>query len=175
MSDVDWGEKNPPRQKFPAEMKRILDVLNEQQPRHWLWADAALRNLGGDARENLSRTFRDLVASLDKFETRYFLLFGKPALLVWISRAGSETSEDTMIRKSEAAAIATRADEVLCLHLSVHQDGLLTRPICLVSSAPTSIRSDYDDLRQEAEAMLGRTVDFSNGLKPKAGATSARK
>ena len=73
------GKGPVPKQGFPAALADVLGFLNRRRPHGWLEMDAALRNLDGEERKNLSLGIEALKQSLNESRYRRVLMFNRDA------------------------------------------------------------------------------------------------
>ena len=152
-----------PRQEYPRELAAALRMLDKKRPRGWMGMDAAIRNLGGEAREGLSRGIAGMKASLRQHPCRWMGLPGAEAMQVCVCAAGSVPKNAEVRRRAEAACIALEAPSIRVLRLSYKKSKRLTDVDCGVVKVPAKSRSDYGELQREAAAQRGRAVYWGEG------------
>lgn len=123
-ADPDWATKPPPKQKFPATLQALFAAIDARRGPRFLEADAAVRDLGGDARDEMARRIDELRASLQKQPYRWFsLLHDEEPLLVWMQRADFVDFAEVHKAKAEAAALNMKAKRTKVLMIYLNADG----------------------------------------------------
>lgn len=128
MSDVvdrhfegdDWATRAVPTQPCPAEVRDLLACLDRTRAPGWLGSDSAIRDYGGEGREDLAVMLTRCRSSLAEHESRYFCLGASPSLFVWLQRSGTTINTAELRIKAAAAQLAGLSTEqiVLVAHAS---------------------------------------------------------
>ena len=153
------GRGRVPQQSYPPELLAVLGVLDRKRPDGWLDMDAAIRNLGTEDRDNLSKSMAGLKATLGRYDYRRMLMFDGVPLQVWVCASGRSPQQDEVRRQAEVACVLASAPKTRVLRLSYNKKGRLTSAACTSYAAPRKSRSDYPDLEREAAAQRARAVD----------------
>ncbi len=156
------GRGKVPRQDYPAELKAILIFLDRKRPRGWLEMDAAIRNLGSDERENLSKGIAGLKKTLARHDHRRMLIFNGMPFQVWVCASGRSPLEGKVQRQAEVACLIAAAPMTRVLSLHYNRKRRLTNIECLSYATPSRTRDDYLELEREAVAQRARLVDGRN-------------
>ena len=146
----DAGKGPVPKQEFPTALADVLGFLNRRRPLGWLEMDAAIRNLGGDERKDLSVRIDAAKRSLNEEPYRCVLIFNGMPLLVWICRSGKGPPRNLVDREARVACLTAGAQRVRVIRLTYKRRRKLTGAVCVSVGAPDSSRRDYDDLVREA-------------------------
>ncbi|MCY3819941.1 MAG: hypothetical protein OXH52_11350 [Gammaproteobacteria bacterium] len=152
-----------PKREFPAALSDVLGFLNRRRPRGWLAMDAAIRNLDGDERENLSHGIDALKKTLNQKPYRRMLMFDGMPLLVWVCRSGQGPPARLMDREARLACLIAEAQHVRVLRLVYKRRRKLTGVACASVGAPDSSRPDYGELVREASARKADAVERFRG------------
>lgn len=152
------GRGPVPRQNYPAELKTVLKVLDRKRPKGWLEMDSVIRNLGGEERDNLSRSIAGLKATLGRHHYRRILSFNGMPLQVWICASERSPLEKKMRFQAEVACLATEASRTHVLRLVYKDKRKLSNAVCTSFAAPCKSRSDYEDLERQAAVQRTRAV-----------------
>ena len=155
------GKGPVPKQEFSAALADVLGFLNRRRPRGWLEMDAAIRNLGGDERKNLSLGIDALKQSLNEKRYRRVLMFNGMPLLVWVCRSGDGPPKSLVDREARVACLMAEAPRIRVIRLTYKRRRKLTGVMCAAVGAPDSIRPDYEELVREASARKTKVVERS--------------
>jgi hypothetical protein len=110
----------------------------------------------------------DLLPSLREFDQRWVLFTGDNLFLVWLSRAGSPLDYRKFVLQSEVASLATESSEIYALYVSVADGGDFVAAKGIITQKPQQIRTDYQQLRSQSEALRARITRRADALtKPK--------
>ena len=155
-----WLTAPPPRQSFPAEVERLLDLLDKSRTAGWLAVDAAIRDFDENNRKVFARRLGGLLASLGETTHSWFVASVGTAqtVMVSLSRADQPVAEPDLIRVAEAAALATERQVIYVLCASATLDGQLTAARAIKVPAPDSTRSDYPILVREAATLTANVT-----------------
>ena len=146
------GRGNVPRQSYPAELMAVLRVLDRKRPKGWLEMDAAIRNLAGDERNNLSKSIGNLKATLERYDYRSMLFFNGMPFQVWVCENGRPPRQEKVRRQAEVACLLAAAPRTRVLRLSYNKKKKLASAACMSYAAPSEDRHDYMELQREATA-----------------------
>ena len=152
------GRGRAPRQQYPAELEAILGVLDRKRPKGWLEMDAAIRNLGSDERENLSKGIAGLKKTLGRFDHRRMLVFNGIPIQVWVCASGGPPLEGEVRRQAEVACLIAAAPRTRVLSLSYNRKRRLKSVECMSYATPSRTRNDYWELEQDAVAQRTRAI-----------------
>lgn len=160
----DWESRPFPTQNFPAEVLKLLEVLDATRARGWLSAESHIRNLGEEGRKNLAKMLSDLVQTLNKHPSRYFLLSGDgEPLFVWLQQHKHEIDWTKVNDKASSAVLAVKATNVICVVIEVSADGTYHRAQSFAVHIPTAPTEENAYIYQDAERMTQpkRTVNLN--------------
>ena len=157
------GKGPVPRQEFPAALADVLGFLNRRRPHGWLEMDAAIRNLDGEERKNLSLGIEALKQSLNENRYRRMLMFNGMPLLVWVCRSGAGPPKSLVDREARVACLMANAPRICVIRLTYKRRRKLTGVVCAAVGAPDSSRPDYEELAREASARKTEAVVRSRG------------
>ena len=124
--------------------------------------DAVIRNLGGEERDNLSKSIAGLKATLGRYQYRRILFFNGTPLQVWICASGRSPSEKEMRRQAEVACLASEAPTTHVLRLVYKDKRRLSNAACTSFAAPCKSRSDYAELERQAATQRAKAVSSLN-------------
>ena len=158
------GRGKVPRQDYPAELAAIQKLLDRKRPKGWLDMDSAIRNLGSDERENLSKGIAELKKTLGRHDRRRMLIFNGMPLQVWVCKDSRRPSEAEMQRQAEMACLIATAPMTRVLVLFFNRKRRLANVECMSCATPCRTRTDYLELEQEAAVQRARAFD-SRSLK----------
>ena len=161
-SGENAGRGKVPRQDYGAELEAILNVLNRKRPKGWLDMDAAVRNLGGDERENLSKSIAALKKTLGRHDHRRMLIFNGMPFQTWICASGSPPLEAEVRRQAEVASLIAAAPMTRVLSLHYNRKRRLMNVECMSYATPNRTRDDYLELEREAARQRTKKVDGRN-------------
>ena len=153
------GRGSVPRQDYPAELEAILGVLDRKRPKGWLEMDAAIRNLGGDERGNLSRGIAGLKRTLGRFDHRRMMVFNGIPLQVWVCASGRPPHKAEVRRQAEMACLIAAAPRTWVLSVHYDRKRRLRKVECMSYATPSRSRNDYLELEKEAVAQRTRAID----------------
>lgn len=124
----DWDKRPLPTQDFPDDVLKLLAALDTTKAEGWLSVDSHIRDLGGDGRNNLAKTLKDLLPTLARHPARYFTLHGddKP-LFVWLQKSGHPIDWAKVNAKASAAALALNSSNVTGVLIEVGADATYQR------------------------------------------------
>ena len=155
----DAGVGCVPRQSYPAELAVILRVLDKNRPSGWLEMDAAIRNLGGEERNNLSTSIASLKQTLRRHDCRRMLFFNGMPFQVWICLTGRLPREEEVRREAEVACLIAAAPKTRVLRLAYNKKGKLKDVGCGSYRTPHKGRRDYSALEKDAAKQRARSVE----------------
>ena len=152
------GCGNVPRQNYPVELAAVLKVLDRKRPSGWLAMDAAIRNLGGEERNNLSKGLAGLKATLGSHDYRRMLFFNGMPFQVWVCASDRSPQKKAVRRQAEVAGLVAAAPRTRVLLLWYNKKKRLTKAACMSYAAPHKDRSDYMELERQAAVQRARLV-----------------
>lgn len=156
------GRGKVPRWDYGAELEAILNVLNRKRPKGWLDMDAAVRNLGSDERENLSKGVAALKKTLGRHDHRRMLIFNGMPFQIWVCASGSPPLEAEVRRQAEVASLIAAAPMTRVLSLHYNRKRRLRNVECMSYATPNRTRDDYLELEREAARQRAKKVDGRN-------------
>lgn len=163
-ADPEWATKSPPAQKFPATLKALLATIEAKRGSRFLEADAAVRDLGGEARDEMALRIDELRASLAKHPYRWFsLLHDEEPLLVWLQRADFIDFTEVHKAKAEAVAVNMKAKRTKVLMIYVNVDGTFNGGWAKDIPAPAEAEHRYGQRMLEAASMNDRVIESPIG------------
>ena len=148
-----------PRQDYPAELETILSMLDRKRPEGWLEMDAAIRNLGSDERENLSKGIAGLKKTLGRFDHRRMLVFNGMPIQVWVCASGRLPNKGEVRRQAEVACLIAAAPRTCVLSIHYDRKRRLKNVECMYHSMPSRTGNDYLELEREAVAQRTSAID----------------
>jgi len=157
-SDPDWQKKPPPHQSFPPRVQKLLTSLDVVRGPRFLHADAAVRDLSGQGRDDLSALLEKFLPFLKAEPYRWAVLGGEDATLVWVQRAEYADVRAEMAAKAEAAALAMGVKTCTALVIYVGADDSFEGGWAADISAPPEIALRRVDREREGQAMLGKAI-----------------
>lgn len=114
-ADPDWQQKEPPSQDFPALLKSFLTANDQARGPRFLAADTAVRDMGGEGREELAKHINLLLPSLSEHPYRWFTLEGDEPLMVWLQRRAYVDLVQVHRAKAEAVCLAFKSNRCTVL------------------------------------------------------------
>ena len=153
------GRGSVPQQRYPAELVAVLKVLDRKHPKGWLEMDAAIRNLGSEERDNLSKCIVGLKATLRRHDYRRMLFYNGMPFQVWVCASGRSPRDEELRRQAEVACLLATAPRTRVLRLSYNKKRRLANAACMSVAAPRKSRNDYSELEREAVTQRARSVD----------------
>lgn len=160
-ADPDWSTKSPPAQKFPATLQAFLEANEARRGPRFLEADAAVRDMDADAREQMARQIDQLRPTLAQHPYRWFSLVGEEPLLVWLQRTDFVDFTEVYKSKAEAAAVAMQAKRSKVLMIYVNPDCTFHGGWAKDVWAPAETDSRYGQRLQEAAPMKAKAVGLT--------------
>ena len=97
----NWQTDVVPRQHYPPELNEILGMLDKARPNGWLQVDNSIRDLSGDAREELADLICKLRPTLKKFPFRRFLFGGNGPIQFWLIQSDARPDEKQITKNGE--------------------------------------------------------------------------
>ena len=155
-ADSDWEGTTPPRQPYPICLAGLLGAIDETRGPRALEADAAIRDLGLEGREDIARAIEKLIPSLRKYPFRWFAVPESEPMLIWLQRESFVDFTEEHARKAEATALAAKASHCKVVMLFVRENGHFAGAWAKNFEAPDSKGSRYAESYAEAQKMLGR-------------------
>lgn len=131
-------------------------------------ADAAVRDMDGDAREQMALNIDKLRPTLAQHPYRWFSLGGDEPLMVWLQRTGYVDIAGVHKVKAEVAAVAMGAQRCKVLMIDVNSDGTFNGGWARDVLAPAVTDARYSQRLQEAAAMKERSVELPTGAERRA-------
>ncbi|RSZ31636.1 hypothetical protein EJO66_22990 [Variovorax beijingensis] len=162
-ADPDWATKPPPAQKFPATLQSFLKANDANRGPRFLDADATVRDLDANAREQMALQIDKLRPALERHPYRWFSLVGEEPLLVWLQRTGFADFAEVHKAKAEAAAVAVQAKRCKVLVVYVKQDGTFDGGWTQYVPAPAETDNRYGQRVLEAAPMTAGAVELTPG------------
>lgn len=162
-ADPDWATKPPPTQKFPATLQAFLKANNAKRGPRFLDADAAVRDMDANAREQMALQIDKLRPTLEQYPFRWFSLVGDEPLMVWLQRADYVDFAEVHKAKAEAAAVAVQAKRCKVLMVHVNSDGTFDGGWARYVLAPTDTDNRYGQRLREAAPMAADAVELTPG------------
>lgn len=121
----DWESGPFPTQDFPEEVLKLLEALDATRALGWLSVESYVRNLGEEGRNNLAKMLSDPRQTPNQHSARYFILAGDgEPLFVWLQQHDSQVDWAKVNVKASAAALATKASNVIGIMAEVSADGI---------------------------------------------------
>ncbi|ALX10195.1 hypothetical protein P350_00840 [Burkholderia cepacia JBK9] len=159
-ANPDWATKPPPAQKFPKTLQAFLLANDTKRGPRFLDADAAVRDMNGDAREQMAVQIDKLRPTLERHPYRWFSLIGDEPLMVWLQRADFVDFEEVHKAKAEAVAVAAQAKRCKVLMVYVKPDGEFDGGWARTVLAPAETDSRYGQRLMEATPMTSGAVEL---------------
>jgi hypothetical protein len=156
---LDWEKEPPPSQKRHPEVDKLLGALRETNEAGWLEADHRIRDLSGDAQDNLGDMLGKLRETLSKHSYRWFLI-GEDPLFFWVQRVGVIADFGTIKAKAKAAAISVKASKIVAVLMFAEADGSITRATQVPVEVPGEGAPEYAALQTDAAAMADRQFNL---------------
>ena len=170
-----WLHESPPAQPYPEELQQVFAALAKTRAPGWLRVDALIRDFSSDARSKLGAMLKELSATLNGRDRRWFCFGGDRSLLVWLERDGTSPNVDAAIRQAEVVGLAMKSLEMQMLMLSVTSSRDFTGARGLSVQTPTELRADYQELLAEAKALEPRLIPTKHQNNQNARSTSKKK
>lgn len=162
-ADPDWATKPPPAQKFPATLQAFLLANDAKRGPRFLDADAAVRDMNADAREQMAHQIDKLRPTLERHPYRWFSLLGNEPVMVWLQRADFVDFEEVHKAKAKAAAVALQAKRCKVLMVYVKPDGEFDGGWARTVLAPGETDSRYGQRLMDSTPMTDRAVELVPG------------
>lgn len=153
-----WKSEPAPRQDFPEALLPIFVALDRYRPRGWLSMDSHIRNLGEEGRDDLARFLGELIPTLNKFPARRMLYGDDEPLQIWLCRAGSEPTADSVLYQGQVASLFAKGTTVKILTLSYNTDREIVAVACRFVGPPTILQMNYPNLLAEVEKQKKRII-----------------
>lgn len=157
-ADPDWPNKEPPRQVVPALLQEFLMANNSTRGPRFLEADAAVRDMGFEGREDMDRQIGVLLPTLQEHPYRWFVLVGTEPLMVWLQRAKYVDMVEVHKAKAEAVALAAQASRCKVLMAYIKQDGTFAGGWAKHIPAPQETDSQYAVRLADARRVGSRSI-----------------
>lgn len=158
-ADPDWHQKEPPRQTFPPILKDFLQTLDTVRGPRFLEADAVVRDMGSDGREDMASHISKLLPTLQQYPYRWFTLQSDDEpVMVWLQRASYVDFVGVHIAKAQAAALVAVATQCSVLIAYVNPDGTFAGGWAGSVKAPRETDSAYAERLLEAQRMESRSI-----------------
>jgi hypothetical protein len=159
----DWESRPFPTQDFPEDVLKLLRALDATRAARWLSAESHLRDLGEEGRRNLGKMLGDLQKTLNRYPSRYFLLYGdSEPLFVWLQQYGHQIDWAEVNDKASATGLAVNASNVAGIVAEVDANGEYYRAQFFTVNTPTKQTHEnahiYEDARRMAQPT--RKVNF---------------
>ena len=158
----DWDAKPVPSQSIPTSLEKVLTALDALKPVGWLAMDNALRDLGGDARDRLSKLITDLEPTLREKTQRRFMMDSEEPLQVWLCRIGHPPDSMEFRFGAQAACLSLDAAQICVLTLFYDEPGAISQIYCAVISAPSPLQSDFVAIREKADSLKEKARNLSD-------------
>ncbi len=150
----DWESGPFPTQDFPEEVLKLLGALDATRARGWLSAESHIRDLNEEGRINLAKMLSDLRQTLSQHSARYFVLSGDgQPLFTWLQRYGQEIDWTKVNDKASAAALATKALNVIGVVAQVSADGTYHQAQSFAVHIPTARMEENAYIYEDAARM----------------------
>jgi hypothetical protein len=154
----DWETGPFPTQEFPTEVLKLLEALHSARAPGWLSAESHIRDLGEEGRSNLAKMLADLRQSLIEHPARYFMLIGESQpLFIWLQQRDHAIDWEKVNDKASAAALATKAENVIGVVAEVTVDGAYERALPFSVRLPAVRTSENAHIYEDAARMARST------------------
>jgi len=152
----DWAKAPVPSQPYPKQVSALLDLLDRDRPKGWLRVDAEIRNGDEPTRNMVDSMLSQLAGSLDRFPIRRMLFGHDLAVQIWLTTQIGQPAQQELQRQGEVACLAAKKPRALVVRVQCDEGGKFLVASCSEVVAPSILRTDYADLKTEAERQLNR-------------------
>lgn len=160
-ADPDWQQKEPPRQGFPVLLRSFLSANDQARGPRFLAADAAIRDMGAEGREELARHIELLLPSLSIHPYRWFTLEGDEPLMVWLQRRAYVDVVQVHRSKAEAVCLAFKSQSCTVLMIYVKDDGTLAGGWARTVTAPVPQDARYTERLADGMKLRSRMTPLT--------------
>lgn len=157
-ANPDWAEQEPPRQTFPPLLKSFLFAIDASKGPRYLEADAAVRDMSKEGREDMARHMSELLPTLREHPFRWFMLLGDEPLMVWLQRERYVDVVGVHQAKAEAVALVENSPRCKVLMAFVKEDGSFSGGWAKYVAAPKETSANYASRLADAQRMDARSV-----------------
>ncbi len=155
-ADPDWQQKEPPSQEFPVLLKSFLAANDQTRGPRFLAADATVRDMGGEGREELARHINLLLPSLREHPYRWFTLEGDEPLMVWLQRRAYVDFVQVHRAKAEAVCLAFKSNRCMVLMAYLTDDATFAGGWAQAVKAPDPRDARYEERLAESMRLRSR-------------------
>jgi hypothetical protein len=161
--DPEWASKPPPRQPYPELLQKFLAANDAARWPTFLLADAILRDFSTEWRQQLQERISKLLPTLKEHPSRWTVIAGETATLVWLQRTGHD-DDQAMRMKAEAAALALGLPLCEVVVLCVSPRGEFEGGRAVIVHAPSPSAPSYRERFEEGQKMMGRSAPLRPGV-----------
>ena len=157
----DWETRKIPTQEFPDEVLRLLIAIDQTRAPGWLAVESLIRTYGEDGRKDLANLLFKCRATLDKHNSRYFMLAGKPSLFVWLQKSSTDFDMQAVTNKAAAAALSANSASTVFIFAAADAVGGYGRAFSFPVDVPVAQTPENATIFNEADRMRSRHMPLT--------------